>query len=194
MRPREPALLHRFRATVAHIAAVARETGQDVPVVCNGDCFGFEEAPRIRELTGASSLMLARAAEANPSCFAPQRACAATVIAPQWMRYAEWLDNPFGNTKYCVTQLALTPSAGASAAFAAASSATGGGSHAGAAAPHVSPLSRRELSEMRASLSTAKSNQDICASLRMPWPLELNDVLAPLERALAKRDSAQGIN
>lgn len=193
MRPREAALLHRFRSVAEHIGAVARETGQEVDVVCNGDCFGMEEVPRIRELTGASSLMLARAAEANPSCFAQERACSATAIAPQWMRYAVWLDNPFGNTKYCITQLALTPSAGASAAFAMATTASGSGSHGGSAAPHVSPLSKRELNEMRAALSSAKTNEDICAVLRLPWPLDVgtdDEVLAPLRAALAQRRSA----
>ncbi|WFD35886.1 tRNA-dihydrouridine(20) synthase [NAD(P)(+)] [Malassezia cuniculi] len=193
MRPREPALIHRFKSTAEHIAKIAQETGQSVPVVYNGDCFGSEEVERIRNLTGASAVMMARAAEANPSCFAAQRECAATVIGPQWLRYAVWSNNPFGNTKYCVTLLAFTPSAGASVAFANASSATGGGSHEGAAAPQVSPLGKKELKQMRSMLSTTKSNEDMFRALNMPWPLDLNDndILHPLRSALEERNSAE---
>lgn len=171
MRPREPALLDRLRAVAEHVARIAAETGQDVPVVCNGDCFGATDVAQITATTGATSVMLARGPEANPSCFGVSRVCAATEIAPKWLRYAVYFDNPFGNTKYCMTQLAFTTTAGAKEID----------------APRVSPLFRRELVDMRAMLSQSKSHEDIARALGLSWPLELGDVLGGVRRALEQR-------
>lgn len=46
MRPREPALLDRLR----DIVDAMKETG--IPVVANGDCLGFDDVERVKELTG----------------------------------------------------------------------------------------------------------------------------------------------
>lgn len=173
MRPREPALLDRFREVAAHVAAVARETGQDVPVVCNGDCFGVSDVEAYRALTGASAVMMARGPEMNPSCFQLKRQCVARDIAPQWLRYAAYFDNPFGNTKYCVTQLAFTTTAGAKDVD----------------AERVSSLPKRVLVDMRASLSHSKTHEDMAKALGMAWPVDTNDVLTPLDDALAARAS-----
>ena len=80
MRPREPALLDRLK----DIVDLVRPKG--IPVVANGDCLGFWDVQRIKDLTGeilsfamltaakigslgVSSIMIARGAEANASCF-----------------------------------------------------------------------------------------------------------------------------
>lgn len=173
MRPREPALLHRFRDVAAHIARIARETDQDVSVVVNGDCFGVGDIPRIRELTGADAFMMARGPEANMSCFQPVRACTASVVAPKWLRYAVYFDNPFGNTKYCITQMAFSTTAGAKEPN----------------APRISSLKKKDLVDMRTGLSHAASHEDMARALRMPWPLPATDVLGPLEAALQQRRS-----
>lgn len=153
MRPREPALLDRLRAIVEHVDQVAAETGQDVPVVCNGDCFSIADVERIKALTGVSSLMLARGPEANPSCFRVDRACVATEVAPKWLRYAAYFDNPFGNTKYCMTQLAFNTTASL------------GGTE------RVSKLPKRELVEMRSVLSHSRNLEDVARALRVDWPV-----------------------
>jgi tRNA-dihydrouridine synthase 2 len=67
MRPREPALIHRLKEIVDFV----RSLGRDVAVIENGDCVGFEDARRIRAITGADSVMMATAAEANPTAFSP---------------------------------------------------------------------------------------------------------------------------
>lgn len=174
MRPREPALLERLREIVEHVTAVAQETGQDVPVVCNGDCFGHMDVARIRELTGVTSVMIARGAEANPSCFREVRDCVATGVAPKWLRYAVWFDNPFGNTKYCIVQLAFTPSAGLGSS------------------ERVSSLPKRALVEMRTALSQCKSNEELCRALRLEWPLPLDNVLGGVRAALEQRGAQDG--
>ncbi|WFD30655.1 tRNA-dihydrouridine(20) synthase [NAD(P)(+)] [Malassezia sp. CBS 17886] len=166
MRPREPALLERLAGVADHIAKTAAETRQEVHVVCNGDCFSATDAARIRARTGAAALMLARGPETNPSCFSATRVCAATEIAPKWLRYAAWFGNPFGNTKYCMTQLALSTTAGGTA--------------------RISPLSKRELVAMRAEMSRSKTHEDIARALRIPWPMDVDgDVLGALRAVLA---------
>ncbi|WFD27717.1 tRNA-dihydrouridine(20) synthase [NAD(P)(+)] [Malassezia nana] len=171
MRPREPALIDRFQQVAAHVSKVAAETGQDVPVIYNGDCFGASDAPRIRSRTGASAVMMARAAELNPSCFQLQRQCVAKVIAPRWLQYAVLFDNPFGNTKYCVTQLAFTTWAGARESD----------------GERVSPLPKRELVRIRSELSQSRTHEDMARTLGLPWPLDTAEALEPLRRALAAR-------
>ena len=171
MRPREPALLDRFRDVAAHVAKVAQETGQDVPVVCNGDCFGVTDIPRLQTLTGAQAFMMARGPEANMSCFREHRECVGTVVAPKWLRYAVYFDNPFGNTKYCITQMAFTTTAGAKEHD----------------APRVSPLKKRELLDMRMELNRAKSHEDMARALRMPWPVDTSDIATWLPGRLGPR-------
>ena len=171
MRPREAALVDRFREIAEHVSKVAAETGQSVPVIYNGDCFGASDAPRLRERTGASAVMMARAAELNPSCFQLERQCVATVIAPRWMHYAVRFDNPFGNTKYCVTQLAFSTMAGARE--------SGG--------KRVSPLPKRELIRIRTELSQSRTDEDMARALGLPWPLDTSEALALLRQALDRR-------
>ena len=94
MRDREAALLHRLRELVD----VAAEYG--VPVVANGDCFGYGDGDRIREQTGVTSLMIARGAEANPTCFRPDgpRDPIGYVI-PTYLRLARTTAHSYSNVK-----------------------------------------------------------------------------------------------
>lgn len=173
MRPREPALVDRFRGLADHIAKVAAETGQDVPVIYNGDCYGFEDVERVRERTGAQAIMMARGPEANPSCFQAHRVCAASEIAPKWLRYAVHFRNIFGNTKYCMTQLSFKTTAGSKAMQPV----------------RATKLSRATLSEMSSTLSQAKTHEDIAAALKLDPVIDTRGILAPLEAILASRMS-----
>jgi len=82
MRPREPALIERLRDIVEFVEGL----GNGIAVIENGDCVSFEDAKRVRKVTGvfpltapgitliiltkgAHSVMIATAAESNPSCF-----------------------------------------------------------------------------------------------------------------------------
>ncbi|KAK0539259.1 tRNA-dihydrouridine synthase 2 [Tilletia horrida] len=103
MRPREPALLHRFREVAA---AIKDESQGRLPIVVNGDCWSAEDEAKHKELTGASSIMMARGAELNPSVFRREgKLSVPDIVAPEYVRYAMYFNNPWGNTKYCLGQL-----------------------------------------------------------------------------------------
>lgn len=98
MRPREPALVNRLREIVEFVQGL----GVDVAVVENGDCKGWEDARRIKRLTGgwhvwtypcltvspgASSVMIATAAESNPTCFSSTPLMdVETTLIPSYLR------------------------------------------------------------------------------------------------------------
>eukprot|EP00914_Ancora_sagittata_P018006 GHVO01035544.1.p1 GENE.GHVO01035544.1~~GHVO01035544.1.p1 ORF type:complete len:248 (+),score=14.26 GHVO01035544.1:3-746(+) len=66
--------MRRERALVARLKEIVdfvRGLGRDVAVIENGDCVGYEDARRIIALTGADSVMIATAAETNPTVFSP---------------------------------------------------------------------------------------------------------------------------
>lgn len=125
MRPRERALVERLREIVEFV----HELGLDVAIVQNGDCTGREDAQRVREITGASdcgifathllmhcsgadSVMIATAAESNPSCFSltPLQDVESTLV-PSYLRLCKYLDNHWSSTKFCLTQFKGTRSA-----------------------------------------------------------------------------------
>jgi len=68
MREKDRAVIERLREIVDFVERM----GRGIAVVENGDCKDWEDARRVREITGAHSVMIARGAESNPSCFASQ--------------------------------------------------------------------------------------------------------------------------
>ncbi|KAI6031305.1 FMN-linked oxidoreductase [Pisolithus microcarpus] len=101
MRPREAALIERLREIVEFVEGL----GIDIPVVANGDCQGWEDAKRVKQITGASSVMIATAAEANPSCFAPTPLQdVETTMIPS----CKYIDNHWALTKFCISQFRST--------------------------------------------------------------------------------------
>ncbi|KAI0296327.1 hypothetical protein B0F90DRAFT_1819999 [Multifurca ochricompacta] len=125
MRPRERALIHRLKEVVDFVKGF----GGDVAVIENGDCVGFEDARRIRSITGADSVMIATAAEANPTVFSPTPLTnlEETFILPylrlvRVLSLSTWsargrnitckyLDNHWASTKFCVSQFKARKSA-----------------------------------------------------------------------------------
>ncbi|KAI0275475.1 hypothetical protein BC834DRAFT_947463 [Gloeopeniophorella convolvens] len=101
MRPRERALIHRLEEIVDFVKGL----GRDVAVIENGDCTGYDDARRIRATTGADSVMIATAAEANPTVFSPTPLTdlESTFIIP-YLRLCKYLDNYWGSTKFCISQ------------------------------------------------------------------------------------------
>ncbi len=153
MRPREPALLHRLREIVDHVNTLAASMGRTIPVVCNGDVWDAVTAPRIKELTGVTSTMIARGAEANPSCFREQGSLSIPeVIAPKWVKYSIALNNPIGNTKYCMAQLAFKPAESVSKEL---------------AAKGVKPMNKKQLSALRMGIAQAKTHEDLAAVFKI---------------------------
>lgn len=61
-------------------------------------------------LADADSVMLARAAEKNPSVFLPAGPrCNVTEIIPKLLRISQYTNNPWGNTKFLLTQFKPSP-------------------------------------------------------------------------------------
>ncbi|KAF8531523.1 FMN-linked oxidoreductase [Gautieria morchelliformis] len=106
MRPREKALVERMREIVEYVEGL----GVDVAVIENGDCLGYEDAKRIKDITGiclagAHSVMIATAAESNPTCFDPNPFVdLETTLLPAYVQLARYLSIHWSNTKFCVTQ------------------------------------------------------------------------------------------
>ncbi|KZT73377.1 FMN-linked oxidoreductase [Daedalea quercina L-15889] len=97
-RKREPALIDRLREIVEFVEGM----GRGVAVIENGDCEGFWDARRIREITGAHSCMIATAAEANPTCFSPTPLTdLEKTFIPAYIRLARYVNNHWSLTKYC---------------------------------------------------------------------------------------------
>jgi len=101
MRQGEAALVNRLGEIVDFVHTL----GVDIAVVENGDCKGWLDATRVKKLTGASSVMIATAAESNPSCFSstPLVDVESTLI-PSYLRLSRYLDNHWALTKFCVSQ------------------------------------------------------------------------------------------
>jgi len=101
MRKTEKATIERLREIVEFV----EKMGKGVAVIENGDCLGCEDAHRVREITGAHSVMIATAAEANPSCFSstPLVDVHRTLI-PSYLRISRYLGNHWANSKFCGIQ------------------------------------------------------------------------------------------
>ncbi|KZT51603.1 FMN-linked oxidoreductase [Calocera cornea HHB12733] len=127
MRDRDAALIHRLRDIVDAV-------GSKVVVVENGDCTDCESAEKIRQATGVTAVMVARAAEANPTCFsADGPRDAETYVIPRYARLAKYLDHHWSNTKFCLMQLTSSSPA----------------------------LGKRSRAQWKAALATAKSYEEL---------------------------------
>ncbi|KAJ2615376.1 tRNA-dihydrouridine synthase 2 [Coemansia sp. RSA 1365] len=97
MRPRDKAMWHRLNSIVDELAPL--------PVILNGDVFLYDDVQRARESTGATSVMTARGAAANPSIFRAEGTLPALDVAVEYVKSAVRLSNCFGNTKYTILQM-----------------------------------------------------------------------------------------
>ncbi|XP_074616383.1 tRNA-dihydrouridine(20) synthase [NAD(P)+]-like isoform X3 [Acropora palmata] len=98
-RPRDP----------VHIDVI-REVAQavSVPVIANGVSTlvkGYDDIEKYRVETGCSSVMLARAAQWNPSIFREEGRVPSFQIIQEYIKLAVKFDNTVGNTKYCIQGL-----------------------------------------------------------------------------------------
>ncbi|KAJ1782559.1 tRNA-dihydrouridine synthase 2, partial [Coemansia sp. RSA 2399] len=97
MRPREKALWHRLRKIVDAVP--------DLPVVLNGDIFEHEDVQRAKDLTGATSVMTARGAAANPSVFRPEGKLDTMETVVEYTKLGVRTCNTYNNTKYTILQM-----------------------------------------------------------------------------------------
>jgi len=89
-----------------YIRAVAEAV--QIPVIANGGSLGMEKLSDIRDFqqrTGTSSVMVARAAEWNPSVFREDGPLSYRDVMTSYLKYAFLYDNNELNTKYCVLQM-----------------------------------------------------------------------------------------
>lgn len=98
-RPRDP----------VHIDVI-REVAQavSIPVIANGVSTlvkGYDDIEKYRVETGCSSVMLARAAQWNPSIFREEGRVSSFQVIQEYIKLAVKFDNTVGNTKYCIQGL-----------------------------------------------------------------------------------------
>nr|XP_055049054.1 tRNA-dihydrouridine(20) synthase [NAD(P)+]-like [Misgurnus anguillicaudatus] len=90
-----------------YIQAVAESVS--IPVIANGGSLDlvktFDDIEDFRVATGASSVMLARAAMWNPSIFRQQGTLSLEAVMEEYIKYAVRYDNNPFNTKYCLCQM-----------------------------------------------------------------------------------------
>lgn len=97
-RPRQPAH-HEWLPEVVEMSPI--------PIIVNGDVFGREDIQRIRDLSRAASVMIARGAQWNASIFRREGMLDPRQVTQTYLGYAVATDNPFSNTKYTVLQMWL---------------------------------------------------------------------------------------
>ncbi|KAJ2556652.1 tRNA-dihydrouridine synthase 2 [Coemansia sp. RSA 1933] len=97
MRPREKALWHRLRRIVDEVP--------ELPVVLNGDIFEYKDVQRAKELTGATSVMTARGAAANPSIFRAEGMLDTMDVVVEYTKVSVRTGNAYFNTKYTILQM-----------------------------------------------------------------------------------------
>ena len=194
MRQGEAALVNRLRDIVDFVNTL----GVDVAVVENGDCKGWVDAKRVKKLTGAcnpciyarltlspgaSSVMIATAAESNPTCFSstPLVDVESTLI-PSYLRLvsrcsdapvlhltrsqSRYLDNHWALTKFCVSQFKAPRTERSK-------------TEAHRFKTHiVTAKGYDELTELVGEWTGEKDFADICAAIeaRRPRPLTIDDV------------------
>jgi len=74
-----------------------------VPLIANGDIFKYEDIAKVKEISGCSSVMVARGALRNLSVFSPKDVTR-DVVCKQIVRLCKKTKNPFGFTKYTLVR------------------------------------------------------------------------------------------
>ncbi|KAG0221454.1 tRNA-dihydrouridine(20) synthase [NAD(P)+]-like [Actinomortierella wolfii] len=95
-RPRDPGHWDRFQAIVNAV---------DIPVIANGDVMTYDDIARIRAVSGAAGVMIARGAELNVSVFRPEGALPLIDVVRMYVRKCMQTRNIVNNTKYVLMQM-----------------------------------------------------------------------------------------
>lgn len=83
---------------------LAKELG-DFPLIANGDVFSLEHAQRLKDISGVTSFMFARAAQENPSVFRKEGLLPIFDVVKRYIEISIKTDNVFQNTKYALLQM-----------------------------------------------------------------------------------------
>lgn len=101
MRPREPAI--RDDGQLAKVAAICKQAG--VSCLVNGDVEGrVPDLADLRAKYGVDGAMIARAAEANPSCFSETPVPWYTIVHEYFDICKQYSNHPV-NTKFCLARM-----------------------------------------------------------------------------------------
>ncbi|KAF9575183.1 hypothetical protein EC968_004119 [Mortierella alpina] len=95
-RPREPGHWDRFKEIVDAVS---------IPVIANGDVMKYTDMARVRELSGATGVMIARGAQANVSVFRKEGRLPILDMVRQYIRKCMATRNLHSNTKYVLMQM-----------------------------------------------------------------------------------------
>ncbi|CAO3574587.1 unnamed protein product [Mortierella alpina] len=95
-RPREPGHWDRFKEIVDAVS---------IPVIANGDVMKYSDMARVRELSGATGVMIARGAQANVSVFRKEGRLPTLDVVRQYIRKCMATRNLHSNTKYVLMQM-----------------------------------------------------------------------------------------
>lgn len=97
-RPRDPAKWNEIADVVAALS---------IPVIANGDVFDYEDIQRIKEATGASSVMVARGALWNVSVFSPHGKLPWDDVKREYVRKSMLWDNDVKSTKHTLKEMIM---------------------------------------------------------------------------------------
>ncbi len=81
-----------------------------IPLIANGDIYSLDDGDRVKELSGASSIMIARGAQYNPSIFRRKGVLDAKIVGRDFIQLAMQTDTPFQLFKYTILPLFYTQS------------------------------------------------------------------------------------
>jgi tRNA-dihydrouridine synthase 2 len=112
----------------------------------------------------ADSVMLARAAEKNPSVFLPAGPrCNVTEIVPKLLHIAQYTQNPWGNTKFLLNQFKPSP-------------------------PPISTMPKAQKKEHQEIINKAKSIEELAAILQVDLN-KAKEVMSEVEKKIKERQA-----
>ncbi|RAL50604.1 hypothetical protein DM860_014546 [Cuscuta australis] len=97
-RPRDPAKWSEIADVVSALS---------IPVIANGDVFEYDDFQRIKDATGASSVMVARGALWNASIFSPKGKLPWDDVKKEYVRKSILWDNDIKSTKHTLKEMIM---------------------------------------------------------------------------------------
>ncbi|KAG0183332.1 hypothetical protein DFQ28_000944 [Apophysomyces sp. BC1034] len=82
---------------------------RSIPVIVNGDIYTQEDIPKVKAMTNASSVMIARGAQYNPSVFRQGGLLSYEEAVDTYIKKCIDVDNVFQNTKYVLLSMCTDP-------------------------------------------------------------------------------------
>ncbi|KAI7851896.1 hypothetical protein BDC45DRAFT_514586 [Circinella umbellata] len=82
---------------------------KNIPVAINGDVYSWQDIPRVKEMTHANSVMIARGAQYNPSAFRKEGLVPDEEAIKEYLKKCVQVNNVYQNTKYVLLTMATDP-------------------------------------------------------------------------------------